>query len=605
MRKKLLLLLIIGFVIFLTGCNTNSSHYYKVKVEGNVDELMNPLNSEYKSGTKVEIKLYPVTDASRWVFVNGERIKNTHFDSDYWGYEFIMPSEDVIIYITHDRFYGQNEYTFDELFYWKELLNIDNVTKVRVETGAIGVAPGSLVDIEYSEDETDIAILLDLLNQKLVKTNDPKIDGGSYVKYTYYVENCEYELRITNQFVLYTSLSTYQYFSFEDKDYRLPKLSQPYLQCHSFLASEIDSEVYDNNHFLVGKYAYLPYLEFIEEDSEFMNVQASYYIEAGFGNVYVKTPKIFVYNDKQYKIMNEYEFNFVESFIKIDYPNPQKNNVNVEKIAQIINNENMEFFNITPSWIIDEYHLNVFETKDKSDAYLMYENEVISLYPFDSAGSGGVKHFCIADMNSDGYVELYLSVDYGRNRIFNVIYCFDTCSKKIIESYTDYKKVNYFKFMDNTLMAGDFLLIKKRDIRFNFDKLNYYVNCDTFKAEVKINPNDTNFPIAFEYIGENASYVQEYSIILDVETQYIGPTYTYMGSSTIYGAIVSFINNENTYSPEMYYTADYTKITIFKNTEFSNKYSIEFPNDIQKGPYDLLISYNGVVITIENALTIS
>lgn len=292
-----------------------------------------------------------------------------------------------------------------------------------------------------------------------------------------------------------------------------------------------------------------------------------------------------------------------ESVIRIE--NPQKSNHNVEKIAQIFNDKNMEFVNVTPESIIDEYQLNVFETKDKSYAYLMYENEVIPLYPFDSVGSDGVKHFCMADMNNDGYVELYLSVNYGKNYIFNVIYCFDTFTRHMIESYTDYKKVNYFQVVDDTLMAGDYLVIQKRDTRFTFDKMNYNMNCDTFQVEVKIDPNDANFPVSFEYLGEDSKYSQEYSIILDVETQYTGPTYSYMGSSTKYGAIVSLKHNESVYSPALIYIADHTHIVIPTNTKFSDKYSISFPNDVRKGTYDLCISYDGVVMTIENVLTVN
>ena len=51
-------------------------------------------------GDTVVLRAGPIMDADLYFYANGEPIKNTHNDSDYWEYTFIMPDEDVII--THE-----------------------------------------------------------------------------------------------------------------------------------------------------------------------------------------------------------------------------------------------------------------------------------------------------------------------------------------------------------------------------------------------------------------------------------------------------------------------------------------------------------------------
>lgn len=48
-----------------------------------------------KSGEVVEIKTHILYDADIHVYVDGEEIEKSHYDSDYWGYSFTMPQKDV------------------------------------------------------------------------------------------------------------------------------------------------------------------------------------------------------------------------------------------------------------------------------------------------------------------------------------------------------------------------------------------------------------------------------------------------------------------------------------------------------------------------------
>ena len=58
------------------------------------------------AGDTVELKTAILFDADIHVYVDGQEISKTHYDSDYWGYSFPMPDKDVLITA---RFYTKNE----------------------------------------------------------------------------------------------------------------------------------------------------------------------------------------------------------------------------------------------------------------------------------------------------------------------------------------------------------------------------------------------------------------------------------------------------------------------------------------------------------------
>ena len=61
--------------------------------DGYVPKRANP-------GDTVVLRAGPIMDADLYFYANGVQIENTHNDSDYWEYVFIMPDEDVVI--THE-----------------------------------------------------------------------------------------------------------------------------------------------------------------------------------------------------------------------------------------------------------------------------------------------------------------------------------------------------------------------------------------------------------------------------------------------------------------------------------------------------------------------
>ncbi len=279
---------------------------------------------------------------------------------------------------------------------------------------------------------------------------------------------------------------------------------------------------------------------------------------------------------------------------------PINSKTNVEEFYQLSNHEITDVENILPYWIIEEYNINVFEPKDKSNVYIMYDNEIIGLYSWENPGSQGVTHICVEDINHDNYIELYLSVNNGVNHNFSKVYAFDTLSKIFIESSINYNNLFRFRYENGILKISDDISITKREVAFRFNQLEYNVNGETFEANITINPYTVNFPTMFESTVEQ-SYV---SILFDIKTKYIGETYSYMGSSTIYGAIPVIGKDDESYSAMLAYDDDYGKVEILKNTEFHDKMSIAFDKTLSTGSYDLIFVYNKERIVLTNEIRV-
>lgn len=75
----------VGYTITLTGKNA-------------ADVTACPESA--KEGETVEVRTDILYDADYRVFVDGEEIPKSHYDSDYWGYEFTMPGHDVTVEVT-------------------------------------------------------------------------------------------------------------------------------------------------------------------------------------------------------------------------------------------------------------------------------------------------------------------------------------------------------------------------------------------------------------------------------------------------------------------------------------------------------------------------
>lgn len=71
---------------------------YKIKVVAGAEYVIDCYEHSY-SGLLRELKTHVIMDADIRVTINGTEIPKTHYDSDYWGYSFIMPQSDIEITI--------------------------------------------------------------------------------------------------------------------------------------------------------------------------------------------------------------------------------------------------------------------------------------------------------------------------------------------------------------------------------------------------------------------------------------------------------------------------------------------------------------------------
>jgi serpin B len=78
--------------------------------------------SEAKTGDTVEIRTGVLYDADIHVYVDGQEIRKSHYDSDYWGYSFVMPDKEVLVtakYYTKGEVWGVS----DEPVIWAEKMS--------------------------------------------------------------------------------------------------------------------------------------------------------------------------------------------------------------------------------------------------------------------------------------------------------------------------------------------------------------------------------------------------------------------------------------------------------------------------------------------------
>lgn len=133
--KKTIILILIILALTLTSCSkkeetdnnvkttssgettaTTSKATFNIIYElGNIADHFTITPAEAKSGDTVELKTEILIDADIHVYVDEKEIDKSHYDSDYWGYSFIMPDKDVKVtakFYTKDEIWGT---TPDEL----------------------------------------------------------------------------------------------------------------------------------------------------------------------------------------------------------------------------------------------------------------------------------------------------------------------------------------------------------------------------------------------------------------------------------------------------------------------------------------------------------
>ena len=288
---------------------------YSVKVTGSTDSLMENIPELIQAGSKVEIKAYPVTDITLHVFINNEEVKMSHFDSDYWGYEFIMPKENITIHLTYDQFYGKDDYTFSDLYYWVD--NLENVDKVAIYNQDCSYKNFS--EIYYLTKQSDINRMLDILKQPLekydsIESDRPQEDNITPIEFRttiiYYVGEYAFSLNFTNNMLYWNDFSTSQRFKFKDDNYVIPNAALEYeSKTYKFEYDGLSSDVkrIDDDSF-VERFFNINSIEFIEHDGGIPGVNPTYYIDSRYGRIVLIGSHIFELNGKYYKIIEGIDY---------------------------------------------------------------------------------------------------------------------------------------------------------------------------------------------------------------------------------------------------------------------------------------------------------
>lgn len=113
LKKKWSIFLIIAMLIIaLPGCRKKgdasangddttkvANETYEIKYElGYAERYFADPPMKAQAGELVELRTNGILlDADIHVYVDGQEIGKSHYDSDYWGYSFTMPEEDVLI----------------------------------------------------------------------------------------------------------------------------------------------------------------------------------------------------------------------------------------------------------------------------------------------------------------------------------------------------------------------------------------------------------------------------------------------------------------------------------------------------------------------------
>lgn len=110
MKRIFSLLLILVSLLFLASCDridepgaTITPIFTKILLTGDTDVVYeDSIKGNYLPGHIVELKTHVLMDADIEVYMDGEKIPKTHYDSDYWGYKFIVPSNNETFSVTLD-----------------------------------------------------------------------------------------------------------------------------------------------------------------------------------------------------------------------------------------------------------------------------------------------------------------------------------------------------------------------------------------------------------------------------------------------------------------------------------------------------------------------
>ena len=282
--------------------------------------------------------------------------------------------------------------------------------------------------------------------------------------------------------------------------------------------------------------------------------------------------------------------------------------------------------NYVPQEKSELYNFDAFtvEMNDEIHFYAWFNGKIYNLTSIGAIINNNYHflHFCVSDINNDGYLEISTSVNFNRTSknpfSYTYVTIIDEYSDKIIRFDNTYNAFAYFKedqdgvigvyisdtktYDDGSYDESNTLLTKllPNDYKFTFKKREYNCSSDNYDALITIDDNTAYFPVL--------SDCARIGFKVNVDMTYLGESFSYVNpSGYLAGATCTFINGEDKIICEGWgETGVVTTFVVFTGMEIDRTYFYPYnlSNQLKKGTYDMVISYRGESVVIEDFLTI-
>ena len=259
----------------------------------------------YRAGKTVTIKASAVTDVTLRVFVNDEEIPLKFYEDHSLVFEFEMPAKNTTIHLTHDPFYGKDEYGFNELHSW---VNYTKKPIVKVAIKTVDYSDkNSFIVTQYSTKQSNINGCKSIFDQRFLKLDRGETTSKSFSTELifFYDDGQRYSIHFRDEYLYWNDFSSWRLFKLKNPEYALPTLENPILVTYSFRRSHEKTYIksYEDKWFS-SQYSYLTSIEFVPYSEPEINAKAVYYLDTEYGKLNILTPTVFELNGKYYEIVS-------------------------------------------------------------------------------------------------------------------------------------------------------------------------------------------------------------------------------------------------------------------------------------------------------------
>ncbi len=294
--------------ICLSGLCACKINHYQVEVTGETENLMEPLESSYRAGSKVCVVLPVICDAGLYVFVNGEELVDCERIDGRDVYTFTMPEENVSVHITFDRYYGQEEFDVSMLEYLDDTMEITEVSVITTDISE----KGHFSEVKTTTLPSDIEKIKVIFHEMLIRGDDyyESKPEKSIKYYITYKDKSGREqsraIEFEDRYYMQTGFYSARPFKIQNDAFVLPDIEEPSSVFYRFPFDKYLFHIkkYDDENF--GVDVLQPYhAEFVRYDGEVGDVAPTYYIDLPYGRINLLTETIFELNGQYYEITTE------------------------------------------------------------------------------------------------------------------------------------------------------------------------------------------------------------------------------------------------------------------------------------------------------------